>query len=140
MAVALAIAGTIACGESNPVTPVTPSAPTAPFAQTDLVVGTGAEATAGRTVTVNYTGWLYDPSRPEQKGQQFDTSIGGQPFPFTLGAGQVIAGWDRGVAGMRVGGQRRLVIPADLAYGSSGRGGIPPNATLVFDVELLTVS
>lgn len=91
-------------------------------------------------MTVHYTGWLYDPAGPEQKGQQFDSSIGGQPFAFTLGSGLVIAGWDRGVAGMRVGGRRRLVIPAELAYGSSGRGGIPPNATLVFDIELLTVS
>jgi FKBP-type peptidyl-prolyl cis-trans isomerase FkpA len=91
-------------------------------------------------VRVNYTGWLYDLSRPEQKGQQFDSSAGREPFEFLLGSGQVIPGWDRGVAGMKVGGQRRLIIPPDLAYGATGAGGvIPPNATLVFDVELLDV-
>ena len=128
----------IGCGGSGPTSPTI--LPGAPFSQTDLRVGTGADATAGRRVTVNYTGWLYDPTRPEQKGQQFDTSVGRQPFVFTLGAGQVIRGWDQGVAGMKVGGQRRLVIPPDLAYGSAGSGSvIPPNATLVFDVELLDV-
>ena len=128
----------IGCGGSGPTSPTL--LPGAPFSQTDLRVGTGADATAGRRVTVNYTGWLYDPTRPEQKGQQIDTSIGRQPFVFTLGAGQVIRGWDQGVAGMKVGGQRRLVIPPDLAYGSAGSGSvIPPNATLVFDVELLDV-
>jgi FKBP-type peptidyl-prolyl cis-trans isomerase len=89
---------------------------------------------------VNYTGWLYDPLRPENKGQQFDSSVGRQPFTFTLGAGQVIRGWDQGVPGMKVGGQRRLTIPPDLGYGANGAGGvIPPNATLVFDVDLLDV-
>lgn len=128
-----------ACGGSQS-SPTSPSTPAAPYSQTDLRVGSGAEATAGRRVTVNYTGWLYDPAMPEQKGRQFDTSVGRQPFTFTLGAGQVIRGWDRGVAGMKVGGQRRLVIPPDLAYGSAGSGGtIPPNATLVFDIELLDV-
>jgi FKBP-type peptidyl-prolyl cis-trans isomerase FkpA len=117
------------------------SAPAAPgFTQTDLRVGSGAEAASGRRVRVNYTGWLYDLSRPEQKGQQFDSSAGREPFEFLLGSGQVIPGWDRGVAGMKVGGQRRLIIPPDLAYGATGAGGvIPPNATLVFDVELLDV-
>jgi FKBP-type peptidyl-prolyl cis-trans isomerase len=91
-------------------------------------------------VTVNYTGWLYAPTQPEQKGQQFDTSIGRTPFVFVVGAGRVIQGWDRGVPGMRVGGLRRLVIPPDLAYGAQGAPpNIPPNATLVFDVELLAV-
>lgn len=124
-----------ACGGKSP------TAPTAPFSSTDLRVGTGAEAVAGRTVTVNYTGWLYDPSAAESKGRQFDTSIGRGPFSFVLGAGQVIRGWDQGVVGMRVGGLRRLVIPAELAYGAQGAGNgtIPPNATLVFDVELLAV-
>ena len=111
------------------------------FSQTDVRAGTGAEAVNGRTLTVNYTGWLHDPAQPEQKGQQFDSSVGSRPFNFVLGAGQVIPGWDRGVAGMKVGGLRRLVIPADLAYGATGagNGAIPPNATLVFDVELLDV-
>ena len=139
-AAALVLFGAItaaACGGDD--TPSSPSMPGAPFSQTDLRVGTGAEAAAGRTVTVNYTGWLYAPTQPEQKGQQFDTSAGRSPFSFVLGAGRVIQGWDRGVPGMRVGGLRRLVIPPDLAYGSQGTPGIPPNATLVFDVELLAV-
>ncbi len=107
----------------------------------DIVVGQGAEATAGARVTVHYTGWLYDPSATDHKGKEFDSSRrGGQPFSFTIGARQVIAGWDQGVAGMRVGGQRRLVIPSGLAYGDRGAGGvIPPKATLVFDVQLLDV-
>lgn len=126
-----------ACGsDSTAPSPL----PSAPYSQTDLRVGTGAEATAGRRLTVHYTGWVYDPAQPEQKGQRFDSSLSGQPFAFTLGAREVIAGWDRGVAGMRVGGQRRLIIPPDLGYGSSGNGPIPPNATLVFDIELLTVN
>jgi len=128
-----------ACGSSN--NPQTgPSQPTATYSQTDLRVGTGADAVAGRTLTVNYTGWLYDPAQPEQKGRQFDTSIGRGPFSFVLGAGRVIAGWDRGVAGMKVGGQRRLVLPPDLGYGAAGSPpAIPGNASLVFDVELLAV-
>ncbi len=127
------------CGDSNTgTTPTAPSPAGIPFSATDLRVGTGAEAVNGRVLTVNYTGWLYDANAPENKGQQFDT---GQNFQFTLGAGQVIAGWDQGFAGMRVGGLRRLVIPPELAYGSAGAGGvIPPNATLVFDVELVNVS
>ena len=129
----------IGCGGGSG--PTSPSQPGAPYSQTDQRVGTGTEATAGKRVSVNYTGWLYDPAQPEQKGRQFDSSAGRQPFAFTLGAAQVIRGWDQGVAGMRVGGQRRLVVPPDLAYGSAGAGGgaIPPNATLVFDVELLDV-
>jgi FKBP-type peptidyl-prolyl cis-trans isomerase FkpA len=115
-----------------------------PYTQTDLRVGTGTEATASRRVTVNYTGWLYAANAPENKGQQFDSSLspGRTPFAFTIGAGEVIRGWDQGVVGMRVGGQRRLVIPPALAYGSTGagNGAIPPNATLVFDIELLSVS
>lgn len=107
----------------------------------DLVVGQGAEATPGSTVTVHYTGWLYDRAAAEHKGQEFDSSRkGGAPFSFVLGQGRVIAGWDQGVAGMRAGGQRRLIIPASLAYGDRGAGGvIPPGATLVFDVDLLAV-
>ncbi len=108
---------------------------------TDLVQGTGAAAAAGQLVTVHYTGWLHDPSAPEAKGRKFDSSRDrGQPFQFQLGAGHVIAGWDLGVLGMQVGGQRRLTIPPELGYGARGAGGvIPPNATLVFDVELLAV-
>ena len=100
---------------------------------TDLVVGEGEEAKAGQTVSVNYRGTL-------QNGKEFDSSYGRGPFSFPLGAGRVIKGWDEGVAGMKVGGKRQLVIPSDLAYGSRGAGGvIPPDATLLFDVELLGV-
>jgi FKBP-type peptidyl-prolyl cis-trans isomerase FkpA len=108
---------------------------------TDIVAGQGAEATPGSKVSVHYTGWLYDHTRPGQKGTEFDSSRKhGAPFSFALGARQVIPGWDQGVAGMKVGGQRRLVIPSYLAYGDSGAGGvIPPGATLVFDVELVDV-
>jgi len=107
----------------------------------DLIPGEGVEAVAGSHVTVHYTGWLYDPAQPEAKGRKFDSSRdAGQPFSFELGARQVIAGWDQGVQGMKLGGQRELVIPAALAYGERGAGGvIPPGATLVFDVQLLAV-
>lgn len=102
----------------------------------DSVVGTGAEAKPGRNVTVHYTGWLYE---NDQQGAKFDSSKDrGEPFIFPLGAGMVIKGWDEGVQGMKEGGQRTLIIPANLGYGARGAGGvIPPNATLKFDVELL---
>jgi FKBP-type peptidyl-prolyl cis-trans isomerase len=108
---------------------------------TDNSVGTGAEAVSGKTVVVHYTGWLYEPSAADKKGRKFDSSVDrGKPFSFPLGAGKVIRGWDEGVAGMRVGGKRTLIIPPDKAYGSRGAGGvIPPDATLLFDVELLEV-
>jgi FKBP-type peptidyl-prolyl cis-trans isomerase len=107
----------------------------------DVKQGTGAEAVSGKPVVVHYTGWLYDPSKPDNKGAKFDSSRDrGQPFSFPLGGGRVIRGWDEGVAGMKVGGQRTLVIPPQMAYGERGAGGvIPPNATLIFDVELLEV-
>ncbi len=105
----------------------------------DSKVGTGTEAKTGMDVTVHYTGWLYDDSAKDKHGAKFDSSRDhGQPFTFPLGAGRVIEGWDQGVAGMKVGGKRTLLIPASLGYGASGAGGdIPPNASLVFDVELL---
>jgi FKBP-type peptidyl-prolyl cis-trans isomerase FkpA len=105
----------------------------------DTVVGDGAEATKGQTVTVHYTGWLY---KDGEKGAKFDSSKDRRdPFQFILGAGMVIRGWDEGVAGMKIGGARTLIIPSDLGYGSRGAGGvIPPNATLQFDVELLGLS
>ena len=108
---------------------------------TDTKVGDGATATSGTEVTVHYTGWLYDANAADQHGKKFDSSRDRrEPFAFRLGAGQVIKGWDEGVAGMKVGGARTLMIPADLGYGARGAGGvIPPNATLVFDVELLDV-
>ena len=104
------------------------------------MVGKGKEAVAGKTVDVHYTGWLYEAAAPKQRGKQFDSSVGRGPFSFPLGAGRVIKGWDEGVAGMKVGGKRTLVIPPELGYGKRGAGGvIPPDATLVFDVELLDV-
>jgi len=106
---------------------------------TDTKIGDGASAKAGNKVSVNYTGWLYENGA---KGKKFDSSLDrGQPFQFTLGAKQVIAGWDEGVAGMKVGGKRTLIIPPELGYGARGAGGgaIPPNATLIFDVDLLQV-
>ncbi|MGA7306916.1 MAG: FKBP-type peptidyl-prolyl cis-trans isomerase [Rhodothermales bacterium] len=107
----------------------------------DVVVGEGAEAVAGKTAVVHYTGWLYDPSAPDNKGKKFDSSRDrGEPFSFPLGAGRVIQGWDEGVVGMKVGGRRMLTIPASMGYGDRGAGGvIPPGATLLFDVELLDV-
>jgi len=105
---------------------------------TDTKTGDGASATSGNKVSVHYTGWLYN---NDAKGAKFDSSVDrGKPFQFTLGAHQVIAGWDEGVAGMKVGGKRTLIIPPELGYGARGAGGvIPPNATLMFDVELLGV-
>lgn len=109
---------------------------------TDTSAGTGAEAVSGKAVAVHYTGWLYDESAADKHGTKFDSSVDrGEPFEFTLGNKDVIQGWDEGVVGMKVGGKRTLVIPASMAYGETGAGGglIPPNATLVFDVELLEV-
>ena len=146
----LLAAAVTACGSTTPSEPAPPpSAAAAPAAQSDvaqLVVsdlraGTGALAQSGSIVTVHYTGWLYDPKGVDTKGAKFDSSRdSGRPFQFQLAAGQVIAGWDQGVAGMKVGGQRRLVIPSTLAYGQRGAADvIPPGAALVFDVELLDV-
>jgi FKBP-type peptidyl-prolyl cis-trans isomerase FkpA len=105
----------------------------------DTVQGTGTLATSGRTLSVNYTGWLYDAAKSDFKGAQFDTSVGKTPFTFRLGAGQVITGWDQGLLGMRAGGKRTLIIPASLAYGQAGSGTIPPNAPLIFEVDLISV-
>ena len=123
-----------ACGDP----PVAPT--TVPFSQADLSVGTGTEAAAGKVLTVNYTGWLYDATKPDLKGLQFDNSVGTTPITFTLGIGQVIPGWDQGIPGMKVGGARRLVIPSSLAYGAIRRGPIPPFSTLVFEIELVEVN
>jgi len=111
------------------------------MANRDISVGTGDEAVAGKQVSVHYTGWLFDPNAADKKGRKFDSSRDrGDPFGFKLGGGQVIAGWDQGVVGMKVGGHRRLTIPPELGYGARGAGGvIPPNAMLIFDVELLGV-
>ena len=123
---------------ANPGPP--PGGSVAELQRIDETTGTGAIATAGSNVTVHYTGWLYDEKAPKQRGEEFDSSVGRGPFTFLLGAGQVIRGWDDGVAGMKVGGKRVLLIPSDYGYGRAGAGGvIPPNASLVFEVELLSV-
>ncbi len=107
----------------------------------DLVSGDGAEATPGKKIEVHYTGWLYDPSAEDNKGGKFDSSVDrGETFSFLLGGGQVIQGWDKGFAGMNIGGLRRLTIPSEMGYGARGAGSaIPPHAVLVFDVELIGV-
>lgn len=130
-----------ACSDGGSDTSTSPSLPApagVPFSTTELRVGTGVQPVVGQPLTVSYTGWLYDANAPENKGRQFDAA---QNFQFTLGVGQVIPGWDQGFNGMQVGGLRRIVIPPDLAYGTQGAGGgvIPPNATLIFDVELVSV-
>ena len=117
----------------------TPTAPEngAPYSTKDLQLGTGVDAVSGKLLTANYTGWLYDSSKTDQKGLQFETSVGGTALTFTLGAGQVIAGIEQGVTGMKVGGVRRIVIPSSLGYGATRNGPIPPFSTIVFEVELL---
>lgn len=129
------LAGAAACADG----PTSPSF-SAPFSQLDLRLGTGAEATAGKVLSVNYTGWLYDGSKTDLKGLQFDSSAGLEPLRFILGSGSVIEGFDRGVTGMKVGGIRRIVVPPSLGYGSARNSSIPASATLVFEVELLAVT
>lgn len=126
--------------ESGSMTPMADSGITS-LQITDVTAGTGAEARPGMTVSVHYTGWLYDAGAADKKGAKFDSSRDrNEPFEFPLGAHRVIDGWDEGVAGMKVGGARELVIPPAMGYGARGAGSdIPPNATLVFDVELLGV-
>ncbi|MBB1087603.1 FKBP-type peptidyl-prolyl cis-trans isomerase [Lysobacter sp. SG-8] len=126
-----------ACQDPGPP----PGGSVAALERIDRVEGTGALARSGMDVTVHYTGWNYDERQPDLRGEKFDSSVDrGEPFTFLLGAGRVIRGWDEGVAGMRVGGTRELRIPASLAYGRKGAGGvIPPNGSLVFEVELLDV-
>jgi len=105
----------------------------------DTVEGSGATASSGDSLTVHYEGWLFDINEPDFHGTMFDSTIGGDPYTFRLGQGEVIAGWDQGLVGMRVGGKRTLIVPAYLGFGRSGNGPIPPNAALVFDVELVDV-
>ena len=135
-AIVVAMAGTIAATAPARAQPVTTTA--SGLGIIDTKVGTGPTPKPGQTVVVNYTGWLYENGK---RGKKFDSSLDrGQPFEFPIGKGQVIAGWDEGVATMKVGGKRTLIIPASLGYGESGAGGvIPPNATLIFDVELLGI-
>ena len=122
-----------ACGSSNSTGPSTSAGV---FTTTDLAIGTGATAVVGSTAGVTYTGWLYDTGRPNGKGTQFDTGS----FSFVVGGNGVISGFSQGVLGMKVGGQRRVIIPPELAYGSNPPSGIPSNATLVFDITLTSVS
>jgi len=131
LALSAAVSG---CSES----PTSPSN-YAPFNQTDLRLGAGDEAVTGKVLTVTYTAWLYDTSQVNQKGATVDSSVGRVPLTFTLGAGSVIEGWEQGLVGMKAGGLRRLVVPPSLAYGQSRVGPIPPNATLLFEVDLLEV-
>jgi FKBP-type peptidyl-prolyl cis-trans isomerase FkpA len=136
----LALASSLGLGGCKRASTPQPAAtPAIALQKIDTVQGSGKEATAGSTVVVNYTGWLYAPDAQGQHGAQFDSSIGREPFSFQLGAGQVIPGWDQGVQGMKVGGKRTLIIPAALGYGEQGAGPIPPNSNLIFDVELLDV-
>lgn len=128
------LAAAAACGD----TPTTPGGVSS-LTQTDVVVGSGAVTAVGNSITVNYTGWLYDPSKTDNKGLQFDTSTGRDPFTFTLGSRQVIEGWDQGLVNMRVGGTRRLLVPPSLGYGATRNGPIPANTTLVFDVQLVSI-
>lgn len=143
MAVLLAAFSTTACSEqaATPV-PKMEKSNMSELIKNDVKLGEGKEATPGQNVSVHYTGWLYDEAAADHKGKKFDSSRDrGQPFEFPLGAGHVIKGWDVGVEGMKIGGQRTLTIPSAMGYGSRGAGGvIPANATLVFDVELLGVN
>jgi len=122
-------------GSNSPTTPTAPDQSNVPYAQTDLTVGTGAEATAGSTATVQYGMWLYSDTAPDHKGTQMDQN----QFSFVLGNKSVIQGFDQGVTGMKVGGTRRVIVPPSLAYGSAGYQTIPPNAALVFDIALTNV-
>ena len=136
---ATAVTMAVACGSSTSPTGNSGSGVTS-LQSTDVKVGTGAEATNGKIVTVHYTLWLYSASASDHRGTKIQSSRdSGQPFSFTLGIGSVITGWDQGVPGMRVGGQRTLIIPPSLGYGNSANGSIPANSTLVFDIELLDV-
>jgi FKBP-type peptidyl-prolyl cis-trans isomerase FkpA len=124
------------CGSSSSATTTAPTS-SSPFTVTDLKIGTGATAAVGNRITVAYTGWLYNTAMTDGKGAQFDTQASQL---FTLATGQLIAGWVQGIPGMKIGGQRRLIIPPELAYGSAGSGSsIPANATLIFDITLLNV-
>ena len=132
---------TIACDRSGGGNPTDPSQVNVEFSFSDLLVGTGPEAVVGSNVVMNYELWLYDPAGPASKGIRRGGSSdpGAGPFPFRIGAGGVIPGIDQGVRGMRAGGRRRIYMPASMAYGSQGDRGIPPNAALVFEVELTSV-
>ncbi len=135
----LLLASLSGCGGDKPA--AVPASAITELQSTQLKAGAGDAVTPGKIAVVEYTGWLYDAAAKDNKGKQFDSSRNtGQPFRFPVGAGQVIKGWDQGVAGMKIGESRRLVIPPNLAYGDNGAGGvIPPGATLVFDIDLLAI-
>ncbi|MEP6546803.1 MAG: FKBP-type peptidyl-prolyl cis-trans isomerase [Gammaproteobacteria bacterium] len=135
----IVLAGLIAACSNKPV--AAPTSGVDSMQSVQLKAGSGPEITAGKIAVVQYTGWLYEVSAPDNKGKQFDSSrTSGQPFRFPVGTGQVIKGWDQGVVGMKIGESRRLVIPADLAYGDTGAGGvIPPGAALIFDIDLIAI-
>jgi FKBP-type peptidyl-prolyl cis-trans isomerase FkpA len=134
MAVLLVVSAMVAGCDDTPVTPSSPE-----YSQTDLRLGTGAEAVSGSAVSVTYTGWFYDVTKSDRKGLVFDTTAGRDPLTFTLGIGAVITGWEQGLIGMKVGGARRLILPPSLAYGSNRYASIPPNSTLIFDIELVEI-
>jgi len=135
----LVSACTLAAGAAKEKTVPTPAPTTLEI--TDVKAGKGPAIAAGQTAVVHYTGWLYSETTPDHKGKKFDSSRDrNDPFSFQVGGGEVIGGWDQGVVGMQAGGQRRLIIPPSLGYGARGAGGvIPPNATLLFDIELLSI-
>jgi FKBP-type peptidyl-prolyl cis-trans isomerase len=130
----LVLTGIVSSCDSTPTSPIDQ-----PFSITELKPGTGAIALSGDLLSVHYIGWLYDPIRLDNKGGVFDTSRNGAPFVFTLGAEEVIPGWDAGLVGMSVGSIRRLIVPPNLAYGSSRNGPLPPYSTLIFEIELLGI-
>ena len=131
----MALLATAGCGSANTVAATTTSVGV--FTTTDLVIGTGATAVSGSNVTTTYAGWLYDTGQPNGKGAQFDAGPG--PLTFVIGSGTLVAGYEQGVIGMRVGGQRRVIVPPALGYGTAGSSSIPPNATLVFDITLTAI-
>lgn len=139
LSVCVLVAVAFAAAACSKDSPSSPSAVNVPFTTTDLTVGTGAEATSGKRLSVHYSGWLYSAGATDNKGTMFDSSLSRGPFSFTLGTNAVIAGWDQGCVGMKVGGVRRLIIPPSLGYGSQAVGSIPANSTLVFDIQLLSV-
>ena len=131
---AISIAG---CGKDTPTTPSL----NIPYSATDITVGSGTEATTGKTVRVYYTGWLYSVDATDHKGGVFDSKLDGLGYQLIIGVTNEIKGWHQGLVGMKVGGKRRLILPPDLAYGTAGAGTtIPPNATLIFEIELLAVA
>jgi len=139
-ALLIAVSGSLTTAEAKENAALNATVPTE-LVMTDVKTGTGPTITAGQTAVVHYTGWLYSPTAKDHKGKKFDSSRDrNDPFSFHVGGGEVIGGWDQGVVGMQVGGQRQLVIPPELGYGARGAGGvIPPNATLLFDIELLKI-